>query len=74
MANEHAKSVPIFWGHGTEDPLVKYSFGVESSKFLREMGVTGLMMKSYPVGHSASDEELSELVEWIKLKVSIVGE
>lgn len=32
---EHASSLPVFMAHGTADPIVKYSYGERSAKFLR---------------------------------------
>jgi lysophospholipase I len=81
MSTDHAKSLPIFWGHGTNDPLVKYQFGLESAKFLtKELGVPstnldapdavglkGLAFNSYDgVGHSTNTKELEDLNNWLK--------
>jgi len=78
MSTRHAASLPIFWGHGTNDPLVKYQFGKESAQFLtKELGVplaslvapdaAGLAFHSYNgVGHSADPKELVDLRNWLK--------
>ena len=26
MVSEHARKVPIFWGHGTDDPIVRFEY------------------------------------------------
>lgn len=37
MVFEHAKDTPIFWGHGTADPVVPYMIGQQCTKFLHEV-------------------------------------
>lgn len=32
---DHATTLPVFMAHGTADPVVKYTFGERSAKFLR---------------------------------------
>jgi predicted esterase len=32
---DHATTLPVFMAHGTADPVVKYSYGERSSKFIR---------------------------------------
>lgn len=75
MASPHASQIPVFWGHGTSDPLVLYKFGMASVDFLtntigftRTTGsTTGLDFRAYEgMAHSSCPEELSDLKEWIK--------
>ncbi|KDQ64133.1 hypothetical protein JAAARDRAFT_27753 [Jaapia argillacea MUCL 33604] len=76
MTSAHANTVPIFWGHGTEDPLVKYQFALSSVQFLKSQikvpeadgtSIRGLSFNSYPgVGHSTNQKELDDLREWLK--------
>ncbi|KAJ7171873.1 Phospholipase/Carboxylesterase-domain-containing protein [Mycena crocata] len=40
MVSPHASSLPIFWGHGTADPIVGHDFGRACANFLiSEIGV-----------------------------------
>lgn len=40
MTTDHARTIPIFWGHGKEDPLVKYELAIASRQLLEnEFGV-----------------------------------
>ncbi|KAJ6519287.1 lysophospholipase I [Mycena sanguinolenta] len=40
MVSPHASSIPIFWGHGTEDPLVTHELGRVSADFvISEFGI-----------------------------------
>ncbi|KAJ7118590.1 Phospholipase/Carboxylesterase-domain-containing protein [Mycena crocata] len=77
MASEHAASIPIFWGHGSSDPLVKYEFGRSSADFvMKTLGtpeapttgeLKGLSFNSYAgVGHSTNQKELDDLRGWLK--------
>jgi len=76
MASQHASSIPVFWGHGAIDPLVKLQFGKGSADFLvSQLGMpsatgpsepNGLAFNLYDgVGHTTSQQELDELKEWI---------
>jgi lysophospholipase-1 len=79
MVSEHATSVPIFWGHGTLDSLVKHTFGVESVEWIkRELKVKpttlkegadlkGVAFNSYVgMGHSTDPKELADLSGWLQ--------
>jgi lysophospholipase-1 len=76
MASPTASSIPIFWGNGSVDPLVKAQYCKDSTDFLvQQLGipfakpgdVNGLTYNVYEgVGHTTSDGELDDLKEWIK--------
>jgi lysophospholipase I len=76
MASPHATNIPIFWGHGTMDPLVKFQFGRESAEFLTkqlgikkatETDIVGLNFNAYEgVLHSTNQKELDDLRVWLK--------
>ncbi|KAJ7689446.1 Phospholipase/carboxylesterase [Mycena rosella] len=77
MASTHASSVPIFWGHGTRDPLVSYKLGRACADFLlTEIGLPkapypgapeGLSFHTYQaLTHSVRDDELDDLTSWLK--------
>ncbi|KAJ7693823.1 Phospholipase/carboxylesterase/thioesterase [Mycena rosella] len=75
MASEHATKLPIFWGHGAADPLVKFELARASVDFLtKNIGITeapstgdkGLSFNAYPgVGHSTNEQELSDVKAWL---------
>ena len=77
MAGPHATSTPIFWGHGTIDPLVKLGMSKASEKFFtEEVGVPvqtdksgipkGLDYRLYEgLGHSTSYQELEDTKAWL---------
>ncbi|OCH94523.1 Phospholipase/carboxylesterase [Obba rivulosa] len=78
MASDHCKFVPIFWGHGKDDPLIKFEYGVNSVEYLKSaLGIPivapdapekgGISFHSYDgVEHSTSTQELGDLKNWLK--------
>lgn len=76
MASLTASSIPIFWGHGSVDPLVKAQYCKESLDFLvQQLGmpmakpgdIKGLSYHVYEgVGHTTTPRELADLKDWIK--------
>ncbi|KAJ7468002.1 lysophospholipase I [Mycena latifolia] len=77
MASAHASAIPIFWGHGTADPLVKYQLGRACADFLmNELGLpeapysgasVGLDFHTYDaLTHYIRDDELGDLTSWLK--------
>lgn len=54
---------PIFWGHGTADPVVVLQRGVESHALLQSMGYA-VDWHTYPMPHSVSAEEIADLRRW----------
>ncbi|CAL1700140.1 unnamed protein product [Somion occarium] len=78
MASDHVKKLPIFWGHGKADPLVRHIWGVQSAEFLKdtfgiktadesEPKLTGITFRSYDgVPHSTSEAELEDLQKWLQ--------
>jgi predicted esterase len=74
MLSDHFKQIPIFWGHGTRDPIVRYDVGKASEAWLESVGVKkaatsgdiGLDFHAYEgVEHSASQQELLDLQNFI---------
>ncbi|KAL0580519.1 hypothetical protein V5O48_001506 [Marasmius crinis-equi] len=73
--SSHAKSTPVFWGHGTADPLVRLEFANESIEALKSFGFNitsgvegakGVSFNTYPgVAHSTNLQELDDLKSWI---------
>jgi predicted esterase len=67
--------VPIFWGHGVNDPLVPLSIAKTSKEELEKVGVKkakesgepGIFFKEYPgLVHSISEQELTDWANWLK--------
>jgi predicted esterase len=76
MSSPNANSTPVFWGHGTLDPLVKFKYAQDSIEFLTAQlgipetlpgGLKGLEFHPYEgVGHATNQKELDDLRTWIK--------
>lgn len=56
--------VPIFWGHGTTDPIVALQRGVDSRTLLEALGYT-VDWHTYPMPHSVCAQEIAELRNWL---------
>lgn len=56
--------VPIFWGHGTADPVVVLQRGLDSRQRLEELGYT-VAWHTYPMPHSVCAEEIADLRRWL---------
>ena len=72
---EHASKLPIFWGHGRDDPLVPLRLAEMSKEYLLNAGCkpageespAGLEYHTYDgVPHSVSPEEIADLGKWLK--------
>ncbi|KAF9357404.1 hypothetical protein BGX26_003791 [Mortierella sp. AD094] len=69
MATEANRKTPIFWGHGTFDPVVKFDLGEDSAEFLSE-NKYNVEFHSYPkMGHSVCPDEINDLLEFFKKTV-----
>ena len=100
MISDHVKKLPIFWGHGKDDPLVRYVWGEQSgssyhdieclviqwiscnptiiAEYLKtqlgikipdasELKPVGIDFHGYEgLPHSAGEQELEDLQEWLK--------
>lgn len=78
MLSDHAKKLPIFWGHGKEDPIVHFDRATMSLEFLKtQMGFKtvepeavlegGIEFHGYDgLAHSADPEELEDLKKFLK--------
>lgn len=60
--------VPIFWGHGTMDPVVVLQRGLDSRSALEALGY-GVDWHTYPMPHSVCAEEIVELRRWLDARL-----
>jgi phospholipase/carboxylesterase len=69
QAERHAanRDVPIFLGHGTDDPIIPIERARESRQALVAMG-HAVEWHEYPMPHSVCAEEIADLQRWL-LKV-----
>ncbi|HEY8586757.1 MAG TPA: alpha/beta hydrolase [Rhodanobacter sp.] len=55
---------PLFWGHGTADPVVVLQRGIESRDALQALGYT-VDWHTYPMAHAVCAEEIADLRRWL---------
>ncbi|MCJ1374330.1 hypothetical protein MMC20_005562 [Loxospora ochrophaea] len=68
------KETPIFMGHGTADPLVKYDWGQGTANALNDMGWK-VDFKSYKdLVHSADPQEIDDLQSYIEDRLPPMGD
>lgn len=58
------RNIPIFMGHGDQDNVVSYMFGLASYNLLKEAGFN-IEWHSYRMGHSVCAEEIHDISGWI---------
>ena len=66
MRNAENSNTPMFQAHGTDDSVVNFKFGEMSYKLMKELGVEVKFHKYEGMGHEASNDELSDIFDWIK--------
>lgn len=60
---------PIFWGHGTGDPIVPLTRGVGSRDLLQSLGYQ-VSWHTYPMPHSVCAEEVADLRTWMGARLA----
>jgi lysophospholipase-2 len=60
------EDVPILHCHGTQDPMVKFALAEKTKAKVLECGATDYTIKSYPIQHTVSPEELAHVSEFVK--------
>ena len=65
-AERHAANAatPIFWGHGTADPVVVLQRGSDSRDALQALGHS-IDWHTYPMAHAVCAEEIDDLRHWL---------
>ena len=57
-------SVPIFYGHGTQDPVVPIQLGEYTRNLLSARGCA-VVWHSYPMPHAVCPEEIADIRAWL---------
>jgi len=65
VRKEALEGVPVFWGHGFQDPAIPHALGVRGRARLERLGVD-LTARDYPMGHQIVPRELQDLAEWME--------
>jgi phospholipase/carboxylesterase len=61
--------VPIFWGHGSVDPVVAFQRGTDSRDVLQSLGYP-VEWHTYPIAHSVCAEEVADLRQWMAARLA----
>ncbi|TVS13764.1 MAG: carboxylesterase [Wenzhouxiangella sp.] len=64
-AAPESNKVPIFIGHGSQDPVVPVALGQQSASQLTAAGYR-VEMQTWPMPHSVCPEEISAIDDWLR--------
>ncbi|MEO1171083.1 MAG: carboxylesterase [Myxococcota bacterium] len=56
---------PIFFAHGTDDPIVRYQWGKLSYEKVRSLGARDIRWHEYRMGHEVRPEEIRDIAAWL---------
>jgi len=62
-------ATPIFWGHGSVDPVVVLQRGIDSRDLLQSLGYP-LEWHTYPMAHAVCPEEIGDLRHWLAQRLA----
>ena len=65
-------ATPIFWGHGTADPVVALQRGTDARDLLRSLGYS-VDWHTYPMAHAVCAEEIADLRHWLDARLVSSG-
>jgi phospholipase/carboxylesterase len=65
-----ARPIPIFMGHGTQDPIVPFALGVQSRRFLEAKGYK-VDWHDYPMPHCVCTEEIAAIRSWLVDRLAV---
>jgi phospholipase/carboxylesterase len=60
----HHNEVPVFIGHGNQDPVVPVELGLFTRDLLLKLEMN-VQFKMYPMGHTVSAEEILDVGHWL---------
>lgn len=61
---QSARDVPVFMGHGSQDPVVPVALGKESAETLVEAGFD-VEWRTWPMAHAVCAEEIEAIDAWL---------
>ncbi|MEO8810067.1 MAG: dienelactone hydrolase family protein [Rhodanobacter sp.] len=60
---------PIFWGHGSADPVVAMQRGIDSRNLLQSLGYS-VDWHTYPMAHAVCAAEIADLRRWLGTRLA----
>jgi len=70
ISSKFATRTPVFMGHGSQDPIIPVELGLFTRDLLLEKKIE-VQWEIYPMGHSVSAEEISDLGDWL---IGVLGQ
>jgi len=64
-----AAAQPVFYAHGSGDPVVPLALGEQSMAALRQLGFA-VQSHRYPMAHQVCGEEISDLADWLEQRLA----
>jgi phospholipase/carboxylesterase len=69
-----AAGLPVFWGHGTQDPMMPYAGSAVPGRAALIDAGADLVARDYPIGHWIDPRELADAGEWlVKVTGAVAG-
>jgi len=65
---ERLAGLPVFWGHGRQDPVLPFTWGEAAVARLTTLGAI-VDFHPYPMGHAVIPDEVSDLKQWLHQRV-----
>lgn len=65
-------ALPVFMGHGTEDPIVPYPLGRQSRTALESQGYA-VEWHAYPMPHAVCATEIADIGTWLLQRLPAAG-
>lgn len=59
------KNLPLLLAHGTEDVPIRIDLAEISAKWLKKQGFD-VRFRAYPIGHTLDEQELFDVVDWLR--------
>lgn len=66
--NKH-DPLPVFMGHGTQDPIIPHALAEASRNTLKQYGCA-IDWHSYPMAHSVCQEEIDAIAQWFNKQLA----
>ena len=60
--------LPVFTGHGTFDTVIPPERIVQTMEYLRRRSGAALTERTYPIDHSISRSEISDINAWFEVR------
>jgi len=68
-AQDQNRGLPMFFGHGTQDPMVPCALGQAAAQSMQQMGYE-VEWHTYPMPHAVCAEEVADLSAWLRRRLA----